>query len=55
MTQPAESSELISVDASIEAIAREALQEARRVEAEAEKYRKMPGPVIPPPNPGHHP
>jgi hypothetical protein len=42
-----ESAELESVDDSIDEIAREALQEARRVE-EAEKYRKTPGPVIPP-------
>jgi hypothetical protein len=42
-----ESSELISVDDSIDAIAREALQEARRVE-EAERYRNNPGPVVPP-------
>jgi hypothetical protein len=42
-----ESTELMSVDDSIDEIAREALEEARRVE-EAEKYRKSPGPVIPP-------
>lgn len=54
MIPPTESSELISVDASIDAIAREALQEARRIEEEAEKYRRMPGPVIPP-TPDTHP
>jgi hypothetical protein len=42
-----ESTELVSVDDSIDAIAREALQEARRVE-EAERYRRNPGPVLPP-------
>jgi hypothetical protein len=42
-----ESTELLSVDDSIDEIAREALQEARRVE-EDEKYRKTPGPIIPP-------
>jgi hypothetical protein len=47
MPDMTESTELESVDDSIDEIAREALQEARRVE-EAEKYRKSPGPVIPP-------
>jgi hypothetical protein len=42
-----ESTELVSVDDNIDEIAHEALEEARRVE-EAEKYRKTPGPVIPP-------
>ena len=42
-----ESTELVSVDDSIDAIAREALEEARRVE-EAERYRSNPGPVVPP-------
>jgi hypothetical protein len=42
-----ESTELVGVDHNIDEIAREALEEARRVE-EAEKYRKTPGPVIPP-------
>ena len=42
-----ESSELISVDEGIDAIAREALLEARRIE-EAERYRNNPGPVVPP-------
>jgi hypothetical protein len=41
-----ESSELVSVDDDIDAIAREALEEARRVE-EVEKYRKNPGPIVP--------
>jgi hypothetical protein len=42
-----ESTELVSVDDTIDGIAREALEEARRVE-EAEKYRKNPGPIITP-------
>lgn len=37
----------VSVDAAIDAIAREALAEARHVE-EAERYRNNPGPVGPP-------
>ena len=41
------STELVSVDDTIDAIACEALAEARRVE-EAEKYRKNPGPVVAP-------
>jgi hypothetical protein len=45
-SQP-ESSELVSVDDTIDGIAREALAEARRVE-ESEKYKKNPGPLIPP-------
>jgi hypothetical protein len=45
-----ESSELVSVDATIDEIAREALQEARRVE-DLERYRNNPGPLMPPPNP----
>jgi hypothetical protein len=45
-TKP-ESSELVSVDDTIDGIAREALEEARRVE-ETEKFRKNPGPVIAP-------
>lgn len=53
MPDPIESTELVSVDATIEAIAHEALDEARRVE-ETEKYRKMPGPVIPPSTLDHH-
>ncbi len=39
--------ELVSVDATIDAIAREAFAEARHVE-EAERYRNNPGPVGPP-------
>jgi len=42
-----ESTELVSVDDRIDAIAREALEEARRVE-ETERYRNNPGPVVPP-------
>ena len=42
-----ESSELMSVDDTIDAIAREALEEARHIE-EAERYRNNPGPVVPP-------
>jgi hypothetical protein len=45
-----EPSELVSVDDSIDAIAREALEEARRVE-EAERYRNNPGPVVAPVRP----
>ncbi|HEY2464165.1 MAG TPA: hypothetical protein VGI32_08900 [Steroidobacteraceae bacterium] len=45
-----EPSELVSVDDDIDAIAREALEEARRVE-EAERYRNNPGPVVPPARP----
>jgi hypothetical protein len=48
MPNATERSELVSVDDSIDAIAREALAEARRIE-EAEKYRNQPGPVVPPP------
>ena len=47
MHKQAESTELLSVDETIDAIAREALEEARRVE-EAERYRNNPGPVVPP-------
>ncbi len=46
MPDRTESTELVSVDDSIDEIAREALEEARRVE-EAEKYRKSPALVIP--------
>jgi hypothetical protein len=45
-----ESSELVSVDDTIDAIAREALAEARRIE-EAERYRNNPGPIVPPQKP----
>ena len=41
---------LVSVDDNIDAIAREALEEARRKEA-AERYLKNPGSVIPPTTP----
>jgi hypothetical protein len=44
-----ESSGLVSVDDDIDAIAREALKEARRRE-EAKRYRDNPGPVVPPAN-----
>jgi hypothetical protein len=47
LTEPAE---LVSVDATIDEIAREALEEARRVE-EAERYLNNPGPLVPPHNP----
>ena len=47
MAEQPESSELVSVDATIDAIAREALAEARRIE-EAQRYRHNPGPVGPP-------
>ncbi len=39
----------MSVDDTIDAIAREALTEARRLE-EAERYRNNSGPIVPPPN-----
>ena len=48
MPELTESSELMSVDYRIDAIAREALAEARRPE-EAERYRNNSGPVVPPP------
>ena len=38
---------LVSVDDPIDEVARKALEEARRVE-ENEKYRKNPGPLVPP-------
>jgi hypothetical protein len=44
---PSESTELISIDATIEGIAHEALAEARRLE-EIEKFRKNPGPLVAP-------
>jgi hypothetical protein len=47
MPELTESTELVSVDDAIDGIAREALEEARRVE-EAERYRKIPGPIIAP-------
>ena len=48
MPNQPESSELVSVDDTIETIAREALEEARRIE-EAARYRSDPGPVVPGP------
>ena len=50
MADLTESSELVSVDDGIDSIAREALEEARRLE-EIEKYRKNPGPIVPPDKP----
>jgi hypothetical protein len=47
MANPHELPELASVDDTIDAIAREALAEARHIE-EAERYRNNPGPVGPP-------
>lgn len=41
-----ESTEFSSVDDNIDELAREALEETRRVE-EAKKYRNNPGPIIP--------
>ena len=51
-----EPSELESVDNDIDVIAREALEEARRIEEarrveEAERYRNNPGPIAPPARP----
>ena len=42
-----DSTELVSVDDTIDAIAREALAEARRIEEE-QRHRNNPGPVAPP-------
>jgi hypothetical protein len=42
-----EYSESVSVDATTDAIAREALDEARHI-GEAQRYRSNPGPVVPP-------
>jgi hypothetical protein len=50
MPNKTEPSELVSVDDTIDAIAREALEEARRIE-EAERYRNVPGPIVPPQKP----
>jgi hypothetical protein len=50
MAEPGESSELVSIDNEIDAIASEALKEARRLE-EAQRYRDNPGPIAPPANP----
>jgi hypothetical protein len=49
MPNQPETSELVSVDDTIDSIAREALAEGRRLE-EAERYRNNSGPVFPPPN-----
>jgi hypothetical protein len=54
MPKPTESTERVSVDATIEEIAREALEEARRVE-EAERYLNNPGPVVAPQKPAAMP
>jgi hypothetical protein len=43
----AHSAGLVSVDENIDAIAREALEEARRRE-EAARYRNQPGPIVTP-------
>ena len=45
-----ESNELVGVDETIDAIAREALEQARRIEG-AERYGNNPGPVVPPHTP----
>jgi len=50
MSNQTEPSELVSVDETIDAIAREALEEARRME-EAERYRSIPGPIVSPQKP----
>ena len=50
MSGPTERSHLVSVDGEIDAIAREALKEARRVE-EALRYRSNPGPIVAPDKP----
>jgi hypothetical protein len=50
MPKQPESHELVSVNDTIDAIAREALEEARHQE-EAQRYRHIPGPVMPPQNP----
>jgi hypothetical protein len=44
------SNDLVSVDEDIDSIAREALEEARRME-EALRYRSIPGPIVPPDKP----
>jgi hypothetical protein len=50
MTTPPKSGDLVSVDEDIDAIAREALEEARRME-EALRYRNNPGPIVAPERP----
>jgi hypothetical protein len=47
MSTHPESTGLVSVEDTIDAIAREALAEARRAE-ETEKLRKIPGPIVAP-------
>jgi hypothetical protein len=49
-----ESTELVSIDDTIDAIAREALAEAKRIEEE-QRHRNNPGPVVPPQNPTSKP
>jgi hypothetical protein len=50
MRKPTESGDLLSVEEDIDAIAREALEEARHTE-EALRYRSNPGPIIAPDKP----
>jgi hypothetical protein len=50
MRNPSNPNDLVSVDDDIDAIAREALEEARRTE-EALRYRNNPGPIIAPDKP----
>jgi hypothetical protein len=50
MADVPQSGDLVSVDDDIDAIAREALEEARRME-EALRYRSIPGPIVPPDKP----
>jgi hypothetical protein len=49
MRNQIESTELVSIDDAIDAIAREALEEARRIEEE-KRYRNISGPIVPPQN-----
>ena len=50
MADVPQSGDLVSVDEDIDAIAREALEEARRME-EALRYRNNPGPIVAPERP----
>jgi hypothetical protein len=50
MSNSNKSSGLVRVDEDIDAIAREALEEARRME-EALRYRSNPGPIVAPEKP----